>query len=121
MSEMTPEPPAAPHAEDLGLTPGQWMDLQYGDNTGLIEPQEGTVEDEAFRRMDQDIHRDYVWRCERDRADAAYHKWAQAHLGEAARRQGEIEAGWTEPLRECDDPRADAAGAEMDLEPEAEP
>ena len=90
MSEIPPEPPAATDAEELGLTPDQWMDLQYAYNSGRMEPEEGTVEDEVFRRLDADNHQDYLMRCERDRADAAYHKWAQAHPDEAAKRQAEI-------------------------------
>jgi hypothetical protein len=121
VSEMTPEPPAATDAEELGLTPDQWMDLRYAYNSGRMDPEEGTVEDEAFRRLDADNHQDYLMRCERDRADAAYQKWAQAHPDEAAKRQAEIEAAWAEPVWECNDPRAWEAGAEADLEPEAEP
>jgi hypothetical protein len=45
-----PEPQAEP--DDLGLSTGQWHDLAIAYNYGLIEPAEGTVEDEAFRRMD---------------------------------------------------------------------
>jgi hypothetical protein len=37
---------------DLGLSTGQWHDLAVAYNHGLIEPAEGTVEAEAFRRMD---------------------------------------------------------------------
>ncbi len=57
MSEMRPESQAAPEAGDLGLSPDQWMDLQFAYNSGLLEPQEGTAEAEAFRRMDGGVRR----------------------------------------------------------------
>jgi hypothetical protein len=51
MSENT-EPQAGQEHGDLGLSTGQWHDLAIAYNYGLIEPAEGTVEAEAFRRMD---------------------------------------------------------------------
>jgi len=84
VNELTPEPREAPDGADLGLTPDEWMDLQFAYNSGLMEPGEGTVEDEAFRRMDAEVVRDYLRRCERDRADARYRAWAQTHPEEAA-------------------------------------
>ena len=105
-----PEPQAVSEADELGLSPDERADLRDAWNTGLIEPQ-GTVEEEAFRRMDAEVHADYAQRCESDRADAAYRAWAEVHPEEAAARQAEAEAAWDEP-----DPWA----AEYDVEPEAE-
>jgi hypothetical protein len=121
VSEMTPEPREAPDGADLGLTPDEWMDLQFAYNSGLIEPQEGTVEDEAFRRMDTEVVRDYLRRCERDRADARYQAWAQAHPEEAAKRQAEAEAQCADPATwwDIEDPNATAARAGEGLDPEA--
>jgi hypothetical protein len=47
-----PEPPGAQELDDLGLSTDQWHDLAIAYNYGLIQPAAGTVEDEAFRRMD---------------------------------------------------------------------
>ena len=106
----TPEPQAVPEVDDLGLSPDAWADLRDAWNTGLIEPH-GTVEEEAFRRMDAEVHEDYyVRRAERDRADAAYRAWAEAHPEEGAARQAEAEAALDDP-----DPWA----AKYDVEPEA--
>jgi hypothetical protein len=53
---MSNNPSAEPRAEqeldDLGLSADDWHDLAIAYNNGLIEPAEGTVEAEAFRRMD---------------------------------------------------------------------
>jgi hypothetical protein len=119
---MNPEPQAALDGADLGLTPDQWMDLQYAYNSGLMEPQEGTVEDEAFRRMDAEAHQDCLRRCERDRADAKYQEWAQAHPEEAAKRQAEADAAkWADPATAWDIevPSARAARPQLGLDPEA--
>ena len=112
MNEMRPESQAAPEVDALGLSHDDRMDLQLAYNSGLMEPQVGTVEDEAFRRMDREVHQDYAQRCASDRADATYRTWAEAHPGEATARQAEAEAAWDEP-----DPWA----AEYDVEPEAGP
>ena len=47
-----PEPQAEQERDDLGLSISQWHDLAIAYNYGLMEPAEGTVEEEAFRRMD---------------------------------------------------------------------
>ena len=47
-----PEPRAEQELDDLGLSTDEWHDLAIAYNHGLIEPSEGTVEAEAFRRMD---------------------------------------------------------------------
>jgi hypothetical protein len=121
VSEMKPESEPVPEVDDLGLTPDEWMDLQLAYNFGLLEPQEGTVEAEAFRRMDAFARSEVDRIAKADAADRAYAAWAKANPEEAAQRQAEIEAEWTEPLWDSDDPRAHAAGAAADLEPEAEP
>jgi hypothetical protein len=48
----SPEPQAEQELDDLGLSADDWHDLAVAYNHGLIEPAEGTVEAEAFRRMD---------------------------------------------------------------------
>ncbi|HEY3942544.1 MAG TPA: hypothetical protein VGL60_08665 [Acidimicrobiales bacterium] len=48
----SPKPQAEQEPDDLGLSTGQWHDLAVAYNYGLIEPAEGTVEAEVFRRMD---------------------------------------------------------------------
>ena len=123
MSEMRPEPRPELDGADLGLTLDEWMDLQLADNSGLVEPQKGTVEDEAFRWMDAEVHRDYLRRCERDRADASYQAWAQAHPEEAAQLQAEAEAQWagTDPATwwDIEDTSAHVTRAQAGMEPEA--
>jgi hypothetical protein len=47
-----PQPQAEPEPGDPGLSDAEWHDLAVAYNYGLIEPAEGTVEVEAFRRMD---------------------------------------------------------------------
>jgi hypothetical protein len=47
-----PQPQAEQEAGDLGLSADDWHDLAIAYNYGLIEPAEGTVEEQAFRRMD---------------------------------------------------------------------
>lgn len=44
---------------DLGLTRDDWDSLQIAYNFGTIEPAEGTVEAEAFKRMTEYAHRDF--------------------------------------------------------------
>ena len=105
----TPEPDAVPEVDDLDPSPDAWANPRDTWNTGLIEPH-GTVEEEALRRMDAEVHEDYGRRADSDRADAAYCAWAQAHPEEAAARQAEARAA-------SDDP--DPWAAEYDVEPEA--
>lgn len=45
--------------DDLGLTHDDWDSLQLAYNFGTIEPAEGTVEAEAFKRMTEYAHRDF--------------------------------------------------------------
>ncbi len=120
MTSPEPESRTAPETGDLGLSPDQWMDLRLAYNFGLMEPQEGTVEAEAFRQMDAEVHRDYELRCQSERADAAYHTWAEAHPEEAAALQAEAEAEWAEPEWDSEDSNAYQDRVEAGLEPEAE-
>ena len=120
MTSPEPESQTVPETGDLGLSPGQWMDLQFDYNAGLAEPQEGTVEAEAFRRMDGDVRRDYELCCQSERADAAYRTWAEAHPEEAAALQAEAEAEWAEPEWDSEDSNAYQDRVEAGLEPEAE-
>ena len=50
---MTDNEPQHPEVDDLGLTSEDWDDLQFAYNLGTIEPAPGTVDEEAFRRMDE--------------------------------------------------------------------
>ena len=47
-----PQPHTEQEPGDLGLSAERWLDLQYAFNFGLLEPDEGTIEEQAFRRMD---------------------------------------------------------------------
>ena len=49
---MTDNEPQHPEVDDLGLTSVDWEDLRIAYIYGLYEPAPGTVEEEAFRRMD---------------------------------------------------------------------
>jgi len=50
---MTENEPQDPEVDDLGLISEDWLDLQIAYNFGTIEPAPGTVQAEAFRRMDE--------------------------------------------------------------------
>jgi hypothetical protein len=73
---MTGNEPHDPKADDLGLTGEDWDYLQFAYELGTIEPGPGTVEEAAFRRMDEyalrDVERvaeeaDAVWGASRYR------------------------------------------------------
>jgi hypothetical protein len=49
---MTENEPENPEVDDLGLTNLDWEDLRIAYLYGLYEPAPGTVDEEAFRRMD---------------------------------------------------------------------
>ena len=49
---MTENAPHDPEVDDLGLTSEDWDDLRIAYLYGLYEPAPGTVDEEAFRRMD---------------------------------------------------------------------
>jgi hypothetical protein len=86
---MTENAPPGPEADDLGLTDEDWQDLQYAYNYGTIEPDPGTVEAEAFRRMDDYARRE----VERVAAEAADEAWRASRPGRAPQAGPEPEAG----------------------------
>ena len=49
---MTENEPRQPEVDDLGLTRLDWEDLRIAYLYGLYEPAPGTVDEEAFSRMD---------------------------------------------------------------------
>jgi len=55
---------------DLGLADGDWAALQFAYNYGTMEPAGGSVEAEAFRRMDS-WNRQEVARARQEELDAA--------------------------------------------------
>lgn len=94
MSEnITPEPGNDVELDDLGLSPADWGDLQVAYNFGLIEPAEGTVEAEAFDRMDAYARREAERIAAADARDAEYAR--QQHATREAQREAgrEAEAG----------------------------
>ena len=87
---MTENEPHAPEVDDLGLTSEDWEDLRYAYNYGTYEPAPGTVEDQAFRQMDE-----YA-RSEAERvadAEAADEAWRASRPGRAPQAGPEREAG----------------------------
>ena len=75
---MTENEPRDPMVDDLGLTSQDWDYLQFVYHLGTIEPGPGTVEEEAFRRMDEyalrEVERaaeeaDEVWRASKRRCE----------------------------------------------------
>jgi hypothetical protein len=59
-----------PERDELGLTLDDWWDLQVAYNYGTLEPRPGSVEEEAFRRMNE-YARSEVLRVADDAAPAA--------------------------------------------------
>jgi hypothetical protein len=57
--------------DDLGLTDGDWAALQFAYNYGTLEPVEGSVEAEAFRRMDAWNRQEAARRVRQEELDAA--------------------------------------------------
>jgi len=71
---MTENEPQHPEVDDLGLTSEDWDYLHFAYNLGTLDPGPGTVDEEAFRRMDEyalrEVERaaeeaDGVWRASR--------------------------------------------------------
>ena len=71
---MTENEPQHPEVDDLGLTSEDWDYLHFAYNLGTLDPGPGTVDEEAFRRMDEyalrEVERaaeeaDEVWRGSR--------------------------------------------------------
>lgn len=84
---MTNQPEA--EVDDLGLTAEDWLDLQAAYTHGTLEPEPGTVEDEAFRRLDACNRAEATRAAEAGEADRA---WAAAHAA-APEPEPEPEAG----------------------------
>ena len=75
---MTENEPRDPKVDDLGLTSQDWDYLHFAYTLGTIEPAPGTVDEEAFRRMDEHALReleraaeeaDQVWGASRHRCE----------------------------------------------------
>jgi hypothetical protein len=87
---VTENAPQNPEVDDLGLTSEEWLDLQYAYNYGTIEPAPGTVEAEAFRRMDEYARREVDRIAAAEEADEA---WRASRPGYAPEAEPEPEAG----------------------------
>ena len=86
---MTENTPHDRQVDDLGLTSLDWEDLRIAYLYGLYEPAPGTVDEEAFRRMD------YA-RSEAGRLAAleeADEAWRASKPGRAPQAEPEREAG----------------------------
>ena len=86
---MTDNEPQQPEVDDLGLTSLDWEDLRIAYLYGLYEPAPGTVEEEAFRRMDNA-------RSEAERIaalEAADQAWQASRPDRAPQAEPEREAG----------------------------
>ena len=79
---MTGNEPQHPEVDDLGLTSEDWDYLHFAYNLGTIEPAPGTVDEAAFRRMDE-----YALREVERAAEEADEVWG------ASRRRCEPQAG----------------------------
>ncbi len=77
-------------ADDLGLTAGQWYDLAFAYNHGLLEPEPGTVEDKAFGQMDRYARREVERVAAAEAADEAWRASRRDCTPQAA---PELEAG----------------------------
>ena len=87
---MTEHQPQHPEVDDLGLTSEDWMDLQNAYNFGLMDPAPGTVEAEAFRRMDEYARSDVERVAALEEADEA---WRVSRRGCEPHAGPELEAG----------------------------
>jgi hypothetical protein len=77
-------------ADDLGLTSEDWQDLIIAYNYGTIDPEPGTIEAEAFRRLDEHTRRDFDRAAAAEAADEA---WRASRRGYAPQAGLEPEAG----------------------------
>ena len=73
MTSETPEPGNG-DVDDLGLTFDDWEAIRIGYNFGTMEPAEGTVEEEAFRRLDAENRRETEWIYATREKDDAYQR-----------------------------------------------
>jgi len=87
---MTGNEPQHPEVDDLGLTSLDWEDPRIAYLYSTYEPGPGTVEEKAFRRMDE-----YA-RSEAERIaalEAADEAWRASRPGRAPQAEPEREAG----------------------------
>ena len=87
---MTENAPQHPEVDDLGLTSEEWDDLRIAYNFGMIDPAPGTVDDEAFRRMDAYARSEVERVAAVEEADEA---WRASRPGRAPQAVPEREAG----------------------------
>ena len=87
---MTENPPPDREPDDLGLTSLDWEDLRIAYLYGLYAPAPGTVEEEAFRRMDAYARREVERVAAAEEADEA---WRASRPGRTPQAEPEREAG----------------------------
>ena len=87
---MTENTPHDRQVDDLGLTSLDWEDLRIAYLYGTYEPGPGTVEEEAFRRMDAYARSEAARVAALEEADEA---WRAARAGPAPQPEPEREAG----------------------------
>jgi hypothetical protein len=87
---MTENEPQAPEVDDLGLTSEDWEDMRIAYLYGTYEPGPGTVEEEAFRRMDAHARSEAERVAALNEADEA---WRASRPGRAPQAEPEPEAG----------------------------
>jgi hypothetical protein len=87
---MTENEPQAPEVDDLGLTSEDWEDMRIAYLYGTYEPGPGTVEEEAFRRMDAYARSEAERVAALNEADEA---WRASRPGRAPQAEPEPEAG----------------------------
>ena len=87
---MTENEPQHPEVDDLGLTSEDWEDLRIAYLYGLYEPAPGTVDEEAFRRMDSTPGSEAERIAALEEADEA---WQASRPDRAPQAEPEREAG----------------------------
>jgi hypothetical protein len=75
MGQPDPEP-SAPPVDDLGVTRDDWHDLLVAYTYGTIEPHEGSVEAEAFRRINEYNRREIRRLAGQEAQEEAWHRYA---------------------------------------------
>ena len=68
--------PAEPYRDDLGLTSDDWHDLRVAYIFGTLEPFEGSIQAEAFRRIAERDRREAQRRAEREEVRDARRRYA---------------------------------------------
>ena len=68
--------PAEPYRDDLGLTSDDWHDLRVAYIFGTLEPFEGSIQAEAFRRIAERDRREAQRRAEREEVSGARRRYA---------------------------------------------